>query len=152
KIAAAWADLNPNSRAVACGTFPVQAVGFANVNAFKVRWINVPQFLEEACTAAGLAGASNTFSITLLDDGTGTVVSTVATSSDENNSRLLNPANPIGNNSADFDWAEGPTDLRFTREPNTNVLVGCPPRPSGSGIFIFDYCRMDLLGTAEHPV
>src|SRR4030095_128783 len=47
---------------------------------------------------------------------------------------------------------EGPTDLRFTREPNTQQLVGCPPRPEGSGIFIFDYCRMDLLGTAAQPV
>ena len=151
RIAPAWADLNPSARVVDCGTFPVQALGFANVNAFKVRWINVPESGEEVCTGDGLAGASNTFSVTLLDDGTGTVT-TVATASDENNSRALNPANPIGNNSSAFDWAEGPTDLRFTREPNTGVLVGCAPRPSGSGIMIFDYCRMDLLGTAFSPV
>jgi hypothetical protein len=126
-------------------------LGFANVNAFKVRWINVPEFGEEDCTAAGFAGASNTFSATLFDDGTGAVVATVATSSDENNAQLLNPANPIGNNAVPFDWAEGPTDLRFTREPNTQVIVGCPPRPSGSGIIIFDYCRMDLIGGAGFP-
>jgi len=144
--------LNPSAREDNCGTFPVQALGFANVNAFKVRWINVPESGEEDCTAAGLAGASNTFSITLLDDGTGTVVSTVATSSDENNSRAFLSTDLSGDNSSAFDWAEGPTDLRFTREPNTLVIVGCPPRPSGSGIMIFDYCRMDLLGTAFSPV
>jgi len=64
----------------------------------------------------------------------------------------LNPANPIGNNAVPFDLQEGPTDLRFTREPNTGVIVGCPPRPAGSGIIIFDYCRMDLLGTEGSPV
>jgi len=128
---------------VSCGTFPVQAVGFANINAFKVRWINVPQFGAEICTGAGLAGASNTFSVTLFDDGTGV---------DENANQALNPANPIGNNSVPFDLLEGPTDSRFTREPNTQVIVGCPPRPEGSGIFIFDFCRMDLLGTDVQPV
>ena len=104
-----------------------------------------------------VGAASNTFSVTLFDDGTGTVVpptspavnGPTATSSDENNSSDFNAANPIGNNSAAFDWAEGPTDLRFTREPNTGVMVGCPPRPNGSGIMIFDYCRMDLLGTEQ---
>ena len=137
RIAPAWADLNPSSRDANLCTFPVQALGFANINAFRVRWINVPEFGKENCVgnSANFAGATNTFSVTLYDDGTGAVVSTVATSSDENNSRLLNPANPIRNNSVAFDWAEGPTDLRFTREPNTGVIVGCPPRPSGSGIF-----------------
>ena len=62
----------------------------------------------------------------------------------------MNPANPTGNNVGPaFDLQEGPTDLRFTREPNTNVLVGCPPRPAGSGIFLFEFCRMDLLGHPE---
>src|SRR5882724_8501699 len=143
RIAPAWTDLNPSSRGVSCGTFPVQALGFANINAFKVRWINVPEFGAETCTGAGLAGASNTFSVTLFDDGTGI---------DENANQPLNPANPIGNNSVPFDLQEGPTDLRFTREPNTGVVVGCPPRPEGSGIFIFDFCRMDLLGTDIQPV
>ena len=169
KIAPAWADLNPNSRSEELCTFPVQAVGFANVNAFKVRWINVPEFGAEECTAAGgtaaaggVGGASNTFSVTLFDDGTGAVIppnpaavppfAGVATSSDENNGVGFLASNAIGNNASSFDWAEGPTDLRFTREPNTGVLVGCSPRPSGSGIMIFDYCRMDLLGTAEQPV
>src|SRR5262249_56051972 len=50
------------------------------------------------------------------------------------------------------DQQEGTTDLTFTREPNTQQLVGCAPRPEGSRIFIFDYCRMDLLGTASQPV
>jgi len=147
KIAAAWTDLNPASRAVTCGTFPVQALGFANINAFKVRWINVPEFGNEACTALGLAGASNTFSITLFDDGTG---------ADENSTETLSPTAVVGNNVDDgavtFDRQEGPTDLRFTREPNTGVIVGCSPRPEGSGIIIFDYCRMDLLGTEGNPV
>src|SRR6185503_3161431 len=104
KIAPAWTDLNPNSRpfpaSVAgvpnpgANTFPVQALGFANVNAFKVRWINVPQFGGESC------GSRNTFAVTLYDDGTGI---------DENASQPLNPANPIGNNAVPFDLQEGPT-------------------------------------------
>src|SRR5262249_22671973 len=32
------------------------------------------------------------------------------------------------------------------------VLVGCPPRADSTGIFVFDYCRMDLLGTSRRPV
>ncbi len=143
KIAPAWTDLNPSARSANTCTFPVQALGFANINAFKVRWINVPQFGNEICTGAGLAGASNTFSVTLYDDGTGI---------DENANQPLNPANPIGNNAVPFDLQEGPTDLRYTREPNTGVIVGCSPRPEGSGFIIFDFCRMDLLGTAAQPV
>ena len=138
KIAPAWTDLNPASRAGGIlNTFPVQALGFAEVNAFKIRWINVPEFGLETC------GSRNTFSITLYDDGTGI---------DENASQALNPANPIGNNAVPFDLQEGPTDLRFTREPNTGILVGCPRRGEGTGHFFFDYGRMDLLGTAGNPV
>ncbi|HKP87364.1 MAG TPA: hypothetical protein VJZ26_14765, partial [Blastocatellia bacterium] len=158
RIAPAWTDLNPSACDLDLRDFPVQALGFANVNAFKVRWINVPEFGSEVCTGAG-GGFSNTFSVTLYDDGTGAVTPPPGspTSSDENNSRAFNPANPIGNNSVAFDWAEGPTDLRFTRvtipgavAPSvTSVLVGCPPRPSGSGIFLFEFCRMDLLGHPE---
>lgn len=158
KIAAAWADLNPASRVgVAgvggnCGTFPVMALGFVNVNAFKTRWINVPEFGAEACTALGVAGASNTFSITLYDDGTG---------ADENTTETAGPAANVGNNINDgavsFDQLEGPTDLRTTRVNFSNPvggsrLVSCSPRPEGSGIIVFDYCRMDLLGTPERPV
>jgi hypothetical protein len=142
RIAPAWSDLNPSARDADLRDFPVQALGFANINGFKTRWINVPQFSEEACTGDG-GGFSNTFSVTLYDDGTGI---------DENASQPLNPANPIGNNSVPFDLQEGPTDLRFTREPNTSVIVGCPPRREGSGNFIFDFGRMDLLGTPDLPV
>src|SRR6185295_5628809 len=113
KIAPAWADLNPSSRAINLCTFPVHALGFANVNAFKIRWINVPEIGKETCAGAQ-AGVTNTFSITLYDDGTGI---------DENASQPLNPANPIGNNSVPFDLQEGPTDLVFRTEPNTNVIV-----------------------------
>jgi hypothetical protein len=156
KIAPAWTDLNPNARAASLGTFPVMALGFVNVNAFKVRWINVPEFGSEGCTSAGLSvnaaygsgAASNTFAVTLYDDGTGI---------DENANQPLNPANPIGNNAVPFDLQEGPTDLRFTKVNLTNpagatVVVGCPPRKDGSGIFVFEYCRMDLLGTSDRPV
>ena len=143
RIAPAWADLNPSSRNSSLCTFPLQAVGFANVNAFKVRWINVPEFGEDDCTT----NASNTFSVTLFDDGTGV---------DENTNEVNSPNAAIGNNVNDgqptlFNRQEGPTDLRFTREPNTGVLVGCSPRPEGSGIMIFDYCRMDLIGGAGFP-
>jgi hypothetical protein len=79
----------------------------------------------------------------LYDDGVGI---------DENANQPLNPANPIGNNAVPFDLQEGPTDLRFVTEPNTGTLVGCNPRRPGSGHFLFDYCRMDLLGTADLPV
>jgi hypothetical protein len=157
KIAPAWADLNPSARAATLRSFPVLALGFANINAFKVRWINVPEFGSEGCTGSALpngtfiaSGLSNTFAVTLYDDGTGI---------DENASQVLQAADPIGQNDADggdtilgFDLQEGPTDLRFTREPNTGVLVGCPPRPEGSGIFLFEYGRMDLIGTLDRPV
>jgi hypothetical protein len=142
KIAPAWAKLDTDSRTENLCTFPVMALGFVNVNAFKIRWINVPEEGMEACTV----NASNTFSVTLYDDGTGI---------DENANQPLNPANPIGNNSVPFDLLEGPTDLMFTTvslSGGGTVLAGCPPRPEGSGIFVFEYCRMDLLGTAARPV
>jgi hypothetical protein len=143
KIAPAWADLNPAARAVDPINFPVQALGFANVNAFRVRWIDVPEFGKEGCSTNAFGVGGNTFGVTLYDDGTGI---------DENANQPLNPANPIGNNSVPFDLQEGPTDLRFVREPVTQTLVGCPPRRGGSGHFVFDYCRMQLLGTAALPV
>src|SRR5436305_3926419 len=111
KIAPAWADLNPSARAVSLSAFPVQALGFANVNAFKVRWINVPRFGEEDCTGTTVSpgNASNTFAVTLYDDGTGI---------DENSDKLLDPADPTGDNvDPAFDLQEGPTDLRFTTVP-----------------------------------
>jgi len=146
KIASAWADLNPDSRLTDAGTFPVQALGFASDNAFKVRWINVPEKGSETCTATATVapGSTNTFAVTLFDDGTGI---------DENANQPLNPANPIGNNLlVGFDLQEGPTDLRFVRETNTTVIVGGSPRRPGSGNFFDEYSRMDLLGTALKPV
>ena len=154
RIAPAWTDLNPGSRATDCCalegvqgglTFPVQAVGFANVNAFKIRWLNVPEFGTECCSTSPTFGISgNSFSVTLYDDGTGL---------DENHDQALDPADPTGDNvDPAFDRQEGPTDLRFAREPVTQTLIGCPPRPEGSGIFVFEYCAMQLLGTASNPV
>ena len=67
KIAPAWAKLDPDSRTENLCTFPVMALGFVNVNAFKIRWINVPEEGSENCTV----NASNTFSVTLYDDGVG---------------------------------------------------------------------------------
>ncbi|HMG35363.1 MAG TPA: hypothetical protein VKM94_15595 [Blastocatellia bacterium] len=142
RIAPAWTDLNPAARSFNSGTFPLQALGFSGVNSFQVRWINVPQSGSEACVGTQ-SGSTNTFSVTLFDDGTGI---------DENASQTLNNANPIGNNGGPFDLMEGPNALRFTREPSTGVLVGCALRPEGSGIFVFDYCRMDLIGTLDRSV
>ena len=150
-IAPAWTDLDPAARISGnVNTFPVQALGFANVNAFRVRWINVPEFINtdaDPANEGAECGSSNTFSVTLYDDGTGF---------DENTTESLGPVAAIGDNLDNgpviFDRQEGPTDLRFVREPNTGVLVGCPPRPEGSGHFIFEYCRMDLLGTPDRPV
>src|SRR5262249_25767499 len=120
---------------------------FADVNAFKVRFIDVPQFGNENCTgSAGQNQASNNFSVTLLDDGTGP---------DENANQPLNPANPIGNNAVPFDLQERPTHLPW---PLVNVartapvMVGGPARREGSGNFVLDYGRMDLLGTEGSPV
>lgn len=137
RIAPAWTDLNTAARASSANTFPVQALGFADVNAFVVRWINVPEFGNEAC------GSSNTVSVTLLDDGTAV---------DENSDQPLNPANPIGNNAVPFDLQEGPTDLVFERDPYTGQLLGCSTRREGSGHFLFEYGRMDLLGVSANPV
>jgi hypothetical protein len=137
KIAAAWADLNPSSRLGGfLNTFPVQAVGFAGVNHFKIRWINVPEFAGEA------AGSRNTVSISLFDDGTGI---------DENASQPLNPANPIGNNAVPFDLQEGATDLRFATAPG-GTPIGRSPRPDRSGPFAFEYGAMDLVGAPTRPV
>jgi len=138
KIAAAWCDLNPGSRANGfLNTFPVQALGFAGVNDFRIRWIDVPEFGDETCNS------SNTFSIDLFDDGTGI---------DENANQPLNPANPIGNNGVPFDLLEGATANRFNKEPVSGIIVGCPPRQDGTGHFCLQFCRMDLLGTDGNPV
>ncbi len=136
RIAPAWTNLNPGSRSPAgLNNFPVQAMGFAGINDFKIRWINVPTFGNEACNCR------NTFSVSLYDDGEGL---------DENANQPLNPANPIGNNAVPFDRAEGPTALRWL--PNASAqLVGKPARPGGSGYFTFTYGRMDLIGSAAVP-
>jgi len=126
KIAPAWRDWNPNTRAGDVATFPVQALGFAGVNRFKVRWINVQRF------AATGTPSRNSFSVTLFDDGTGV---------DENSNQALNPANPIGNNAVPFDLQEGPADLRWVAGPAS--IVGQPSRADGSGAFTFDYGWMD---------
>lgn len=137
RIAPAWADHNPSTRVGGANqTFPVQALGFAGVNAFTVRWIDVPQFGLDPC------GSTNTFSVTLYDDGTGV---------DENSNQPFNAANPIGNNAVAFDGQEGPTDLRWLPDGNGGV-VPASPRPDGSGQFRFDYGRMDLMGSSSSPV
>ncbi len=150
RIAPAWTRLSPDARNVLPGTFPVQALGFANINAFKVRWINVPETGSEPCSTGVAApptdinnsGASNTFGVTLYDDGT---------SIDENSNQPLNPANPIGNNAVPFDLQEGPTDLRFVRDAVSGAIVGGTPRRDGSGNSVDTYGRMDLQGTPGTP-
>jgi hypothetical protein len=115
----------------------VQALGFAGINDFRIRWINVPEFGFESCDSR------NTMSIDLFDDGTGF---------DENENQTLNPANPLGNNAVPFDQQEGPTAFRFVKEPVTGIVVGCPPRQDGTGHFCLQFCRMDVLGTMDDPV
>jgi hypothetical protein len=116
-------------------TFPVQAMGFANINHFIVHWIDVPQTGNEAC------GSSNSFAVSLYDDGTGV---------DENANQPLNPNNPIGNNAVPFNLQEGPTDLRFKNIGGS--IVGKFTRPDGSGYATFHYGRMDLIVSAANPV
>lgn len=125
-IAGALGDLNPAARSTNTNQFPVQAIGFAGVNHFKVRWINVPRTGQEA------VASRSSFSISMFDDGTGV---------DENASQPLNPANPIGNNAVPFDLQEGPTDLQFTQGPGG--VVGNPARPSGSSQTRLEYGWMD---------
>jgi uncharacterized repeat protein (TIGR01451 family) len=138
KFAPAWADLNTASRtSVYSSTFPVQALGFAGINDFKVRWIDVPEKTKEGC------GSQNTFALSLFDDGTGV---------DENANQPLNPANPIGNNAVPFDLREGPTASLYYVDPNSGLPLPVAPRQDHSGYFRFDYGRMDLLGTSTSPV
>jgi len=126
RIAGAWTDLNPNSRAGgAVNTFPVQAIGFAGINNFKVRWINVPQKGQEA------SGSSNTFSISMFDDGTGIYQSAPAGATP-----------PV---------QKGPTALRWLVGTGKNLL-GQPPRPAGSAFFNLEYGRVDLTGSQFTPV
>jgi hypothetical protein len=133
RVAGAWTDLNPASRtAIISNTLPVQALGFANINHFVARWINVPSFGYENCNS------SNTFAIGLYDDGTGL---------DENASQPLNPANPIGNNAVAFDLQEGLTDQRYFTDTVNSVLSSYNPRPDRSGNLCITYGRMDLLGS-----
>jgi hypothetical protein len=132
RVAGAWVHLDPESRADGnLNTFPIQALGFANINDFKVRYINVPESGEESC------GSVNSFDIFLYDDGTGI---------DENATQPLNSSNPIGNNVVPFDLQEGPTDLRFSKPG-----VGAPPRPDLSGWTRLHYARMDILGSSSDP-
>jgi hypothetical protein len=120
RIAGAWADLNPASRGSFSNTFPVQALGFAGINNFKVRWIDVPQTGSEA------TGSSNTFSISMLDDGTG-----------------IYQTNPAALKAA--------TSLRWTAGAGGS-LAGLPPRSAGSANLNLEYGRMDLVGAAATPV
>lgn len=133
RVAGAWTDLDPGSawQYDNFNTFPVQALGFASTNHFVVRWFNVPNFGYESCNA------SNSFSISLYDDGAGL---------DENANQPLNPANPIGNNAVAFDLQEGPTDQRSYTDAN-NVISSAAPRPDHSGNLCITYGRMDLLGS-----
>jgi hypothetical protein len=63
----AWQDLFASAHAFSPGYYPVQALGFSNDNEFTVRYINDPTFGD----AISLKDAPNTFSINMLDDGTG---------------------------------------------------------------------------------
>jgi hypothetical protein len=133
RLAGAWTDLDPGSawQYGNFNTFPVQALGFAAINHFIARWINTPSFGYESCNS------SNSFSISLYDDGTG---------EDENANQPLNPANPIGNNAVPFDLNEGPTEPRFYSD-GIGQFSAIAPRPDQSGNQCFTYGRMDLLGS-----
>jgi hypothetical protein len=181
KIAPAWADLNPDARSVNPTNFPAQALGFANVNAFITRWLNVPEFSFENCSTNDFGIGGNTFSVTLFDDGNGV---------DENSNKALEPDDPTGDNvDSAYDLQEGPTDFRFTElvfghpiGSCTNVggfcsfgtcrtmgsrkrtcdeacttcsnvaSVGEFDRDDGIGEFLFVYSSMSLLGTEDSPV
>lgn len=174
RIAPAWANLNPNARAVYPINFPLQALGFTNVNAFRVRWIKAPEFGREGCSSNSLGIGGNTFAMTVSDDGEGG-----APTQPPPCNRVLDcdapfllcrrDAREAGDDFAlNCQLAEGfclhrcrtgldylslqATALIFNPEPNTGLLIGCPRRLASTGHFIFDYSRMDLLGTPSRPV
>jgi hypothetical protein len=132
KAAGAWANLNPASRwqvDVYSNTFPVQALGFAGINHFIVRWVNVPSSGQESCNS------SNSFSISLYDDGTG---------KDENTgTAVLNSLTYVS------DDVEGPTDLHYVKGVS-DTITGYSPRKDGSANICMTYGRMDLLGESEN--
>jgi hypothetical protein len=132
KIAGAWTPLDTGSRwdNDAYNTFPLQALGFAGVNHFIVRWINVPSGKDAIC------GSSNSFSISLYDDGTG---------KDEN----LTEATRLNSVAMGFDLQEGPTNLRYVKD-SSDTLTGYNPRKEGSGNICLTYGHMDLLGNSEN--
>ena len=128
KIAGAWAGLDPDSRWQhnISNTFPLQALGFAGVNHFIVRWINVPS------GKSGFCGSSNSFAVSLYDDGIG---------KDENTTEETR-LNSLANN---INAQEGPTNLRYVKGIS-DTLTGYNQRKDGSGNICLTYGRMDLLG------
>ncbi len=132
KIAGAWSILDPDSRWQhgISNTFPLQALGFAGVNHFIVRWINVPS------GKLGFCGSSNSFAISLYDDGIG---------KDENTTEVSR-LNSLANGS---NGQEGPTNLRYVKGIS-DTLTGYNQRKDGSGNICLTYGRMDLLGQREN--
>lgn len=174
KIAPAWADLNPNARAVNPINFPVQALGFANVNAFRVRWLNVPELGSEDCATNSMGIGGITMALTLVIDGVEVppfpppCIEFLACELPFGSCLLgaIQSGDSFGVGVCQFrrgyclhrcrtgiDYlAAGAPSLTFNREPNTGELIGCPRRLAVPGHFAFDYSRMDLLGTPERPV
>lgn len=132
KIAGAWSGLDPDSRwqHEISNTFPLQALGFAGVNHFIVRWINVPS------GKAGICGNRNSFAISLYDDGMGKDEN--ATEETRLSSLTLGP-----------NTQEGPTNLRYVKGTN-NTPTGFNPRKDGSGNICLTYGRMDLMGQRDN--
>ncbi|MGA2538196.1 MAG: hypothetical protein ABSF53_19460 [Terracidiphilus sp.] len=130
RIAGAWNDLDTSNRILVtppdaeptADRFPVQALGFAGINNFKVRWIGVP---DEAAEAVGNED-SDTFSIYMFDDGNG-----------------LYQTDTAGTG------VKGPTDERFIK--SGSVLTGYPPRPQGSAKFDIEYGANGILGDSPYP-
>jgi len=177
KIAPAWANLNPDSRTINPINFPAQALGYANVNAFRVRWLNVPESGREGCSTNAFGIGSNTFGVTLYDDGIGldenvaidpSVLMAELNKADkfcrgELVRCLLRTSFPTGG-CIDFYQGcikalgtaevptEGPVIAITVTEPNTGQRLPCQRRDEGTGPFNFDYGRMDLLGTPDRPV
>jgi len=123
RIAGAWNLLDTSNRTtVNLLRFPVQALGFAGVNTFKVRWIDVPGDYAETQGNVN----SNGFSIYLFDDGTGTY-----------------QTNPVA--------LKGPTALRFVKQ-STGSPIGYPARPLGSAKFDLEYGRVDIHGNPSSAI
>jgi hypothetical protein len=169
KIAPAWADLNPNARVVNSINFPVQSVGFPGLNAFEVRWLNVPESGSEDCSSDSSGIGGNTTSVFIRQGGIPSVrdpypgifcyLDRAFGCFEKQLARPVvslplfsSPCFAVLFGCVIDEEVKNQTAFRYGIDPVTGQLIGCPPRLGGTGNLIFNFGRMALLGTANRPV